>query len=203
MFWLLLGWGMWTITVAGENNDTVVTNKLSSKEFNDIFHDLLVERTTLLNTHLTNLYDNRDTSSTDEKLNANTKQLINLIEIVSNKDDKDMLIAVLQKQLENSELYVTGLQENDSNKLELSEQLLEADVTDFGKIIHKILPSISQSYAREWLKEQNILTVALINSYVTNNRTQQFDLLKDSYNKTNNMADQMVNAVQEKQQQNK
>lgn len=193
---------MWTISAAEEENTkTLAVDTLSSPEYNLVLHDLFVERATLLNTHLTNLYDGRDIADTTQELSTNSQKLADIVEVLSNETEKDKFVTASQEQIKAYELYATGLRERDNNKLELAQQILDANTTDFGKVIHTVFPSISLNRAATLLEEQNGIMITIMTTYATNENEKEFDLTRDATDQASSIADELVLAIQDKKEQ--
>lgn len=205
IFFLLIGWGMWTISAAEqENTKTLAIETLSSPEYNLVLHDLFYERATLINSHLANIYEGRDISETSLELSTNTQKLGDIVEVLSNEEDKNKFVTTLQEQLKAHELYALGLQERDNSKLELSQQMLNANSTDFGDVLHTVFPTIPDDRGASLIEEQNSTMVGIMIANATKDDEKQFELTKDSTVQADRMADELINAIRlEKEQQGK
>jgi hypothetical protein len=157
---------------------------------------LFTERTILTVTHVTNLYDGNDTTNTAHELEINTQNIGENIKKLGTAADKEMVVLIFENTLKEYEAYTKGLKGNNPELTNRAKENLQMQAMDFGNLIHKLLPTISEQKGTTLMDNQNIAMIKVIETHAQGNTLIKANAIE----KANTQALQFAEELSEPQQ---
>jgi hypothetical protein len=133
--------------------------------FRDQFLTLLPQHGNLAATHLINLYDGKDTSTTSRRLESNAYQLADVIKQLGTSADRAVFLQAFRGHIKEYENYTQALKNNNPVAMNTAKENLRMHAMEFGDLANKLMPTISKTRGTQLMTDHISLTLAIIDDH--------------------------------------
>jgi hypothetical protein len=141
---------------------------------------LFAEHGNLAVTHTTNLYDNKDISNTARQLENNTQALSEVVKELGTAADREAFLRTFRGHIDEYEIYTKGRKENQPAAVNIAKENLHMQAMDFGNLVHKIMPSISEQRGIELMNEHATLTLSIIDAHAKGDTSKKLNAMENA-----------------------
>ena len=144
-------------------------------------HKILQEHAITASMHLQNLYDEKDTTETENMLGQNTKQFIELMTNISNNSNQStqtttQLETIWRGHIQEYEAYTQALMQNNTEQKEEARNNLQMHAEDFGNAVNALIPNVPAENATGAMNEHANLTLSIIDAHAEENTAEKMAL---------------------------
>lgn len=174
--------------IGGGPNDT---------NYNAQFNALLVEHVNLTTIHLTNLYDGNETADTSRKLEDNAQKLADVMKQLGTPADRDAFLRTFRGHIDEYEIYTKGRKENQPLAMNTAKENLQMHAMDFGNLIHKLMPTISEERGTALMDEHEKLTLVIIDTHAEGDTAAKRNAIRNANAQAVTFAEALSNGAEE------
>lgn len=175
------------VGIGGGPNDTI-----SSVNYKEQFRTLLAEHGTLTTVHLTNVYDGNDTAATSGLLEDNAQKLGDIFKKLGTTADKEAFLKTFRGHIDEYEIYTKGRKENKLEAMSTAKENLQMHALDFGKLVHKLMPSISEQRGTQLMNDHAALTLGIVDAHASGNAANKLEAVKNAKIQATEFADELA-----------
>jgi hypothetical protein len=177
--------------IGGGPNDTV-----SSKNYDTEFRTLLTEHGNLASGHLMNLYDGRSTSESARALEENAELLGDVIKELGTAADREAFLRTFRGHIDEYEIYTKGLKENKPAAMNTAKENLQMHAMDFGNLVHKLMPTISEERGTELMNAHANLTLAVIDAHAKRDNAKGLEAARAANTQAIQFAEELAKGAE-------
>jgi hypothetical protein len=198
---ILVGYVVWSVFNTSARTQNATTNVTGTNVTADLqtrvnLHALLTEHGNVAASHLSDLYDGKDTKETGKKLEENTQKLADMIEELGTAEDREAFVTTFRGHIKEYENYTMGLKDQDETKMTAAKEMLMQHAADFAALTNKLIPAVTAQRAEELMNEHGTLTLGIIDAHAQDDPTKKLTFMKDATVQANKFADELVKGIQ-------
>lgn len=158
-------------------------------------NNLLTEHAVLTSQYLQEVYDSKDTTTSEQLLNANTQNITNVFDIIYGNNAATGFTKLWQDQLSQYKNYTVALKNNDQNGMTQSKAALDNGASSLGQAVNQIDPNIPKGSVTQMMTDRTSLTLDYITAHANKNETGVASGFKQSFDQAGQMADALTQAI--------
>lgn len=158
-------------------------------------NDLLKEHTVLTSTHLQEVFDGKNISTTKTVLDDNSQNIAGTIGSVYGGDVQNNFLKMWNNHLDQYKNYTLALKNNDtSGKNQLRNDLIQTSKT-MEQLLNQLDSNILANEISNLMSTHIDLTLSIIEEYANKNDEQRVNTMKQAYDQAGQLADSLTQFI--------